>query len=148
MEFDQILGYVLSAAGGGGLTQLVNWRINRKKVKVEVQQSEIEVIAETVRSVYQPIIEQQNKTIEQQNSRISELDKEVQALRREKREMQDDYERKIAAIKEEYNKQIQSIERRMLDISRAVGYRAASHAKSSKKAEAVKKSVKQKTEKA
>lgn len=116
MELDTILTIVGSAVGGGGLTQLVNWRINKRKAKAEVKQSEIEVIAQTVQTVYEPIIKQQN-------DRIAELDSEVKQLREEKRQLQKDYEKQIKDLKEDYNKQLASLEKRMLELSRAVGLR-------------------------
>ena len=33
MDFGEIMTYVGTAIGDGGLTQVVNWRINRKKAK-------------------------------------------------------------------------------------------------------------------
>lgn len=111
MEINEIWGYIISAVSGGGLTQLVNWRLNKKKAGVELQQSEVAVIAETVRSVYEPIIRQQNE-------RIDELNKEVKQLREEKRQMQEDYQ-----------KQIKALEERMLALSRAVGFKATQQAR-------------------
>ncbi len=118
MEGADIWGYVISALGAGTVTQLVNWRLNKRKATAEVKQSEIEVIAATVRSVYEPIIEQQNKTIDQQNKRIAQLDAEVQKLRDEKDQMREDYQKQIAAL-----------EKRMLEISRAVGFKASQQAR-------------------
>lgn len=118
MEMSEIWGYILTAVGSGGITQIVNWRINKRKAKAEVQQSEIEVIAATVRTVYEPIIKQQN-------DRIAELDKEVKDLRAEKRRMQEEYEKQIQGLREEHNKQISALEKRMLEVSRAVGLRTA-----------------------
>ena len=106
MEIGEIAGYIISALGGGGITQLINARINRKKVKVEVQQSEIDVIASTVRSVYEPIIKQQNE-------RIDELNREVKQLRAEKQVMQENYER-----------QIKSLQTQILSITRTLGIKA------------------------
>lgn len=110
MEFGDIWSYIVAAIGAGGVTQLVNWRINKKKANVEVQTSELQLIAETVRTVYEPIIEQQNRTIEKNNERINALEAEVEKLREEKHILQD-----------QYQEQIQKLEKRILEITRAVG---------------------------
>lgn len=110
MEFGDIWSYIVAAIGAGGITQLVNWRINKKKASVEVQSSELQLIAETVRTVYEPIIEQQNRTIEKNNERINALEAEVEKLREEKHALQD-----------QYQDQIQKLEKRILEITRAVG---------------------------
>ena len=110
MEFGDIWSYIVAAIGAGGITQLVNWRINKKKANVEVQTSELQLIAETVRTVYEPIIEQQNRTIEKNNERINALEAEVEKLREEKHILQD-----------QYQEQIQKLEKRILEITRAVG---------------------------
>jgi len=110
MEFGDIWSYIVAAIGAGGITQLVNWRINKKKASVEVQSSELQLIAETVRTVYEPIIEQQNRTIEKNNERINALEAEVEKLREEKHLIQD-----------QYQEQIQKLEKRILEITRAVG---------------------------
>lgn len=122
MEFGDIWTYVISVISAGGITQIVNWRINKRKAKAEVKQSEIEVIASTVRTVYEPIIKQQNE-------RIGELDKEVKDLRAEKRKMQEDYEKQIQNLRDEHNKQIAALEKRMLEVSRAIGLRTANQSR-------------------
>ena len=118
MDIGEIIGLAVSAACGGGLTQFINWRVNKRKASVEVQQSEIEVIASTVRTVYEPIIKQQN-------DRIAQLDAEVQQLRKDKFQMQEAYEAQIKTIKDEYGRQISNLEKRMLEVSRAVGLKTA-----------------------
>ena len=110
MEFGDIWSYIVAVIGAGGITQLVNWRINKKKASVEVQSSELQLIAETVRTVYEPIIDQQNRTIEKNNERINALEAEVEKLREEKHALQD-----------QYQEQIQKLEKRILEITRAVG---------------------------
>jgi len=117
MELSEIWGYIITALGGGGITQLVNWRINKKKGNVEIKQSEIEVIAETVRSVYEPIIKQQNDRIEELNKEFKqfrqEKEEELRQIRKEKQEMQADYERRIKALQDQ-----------IVTISRSLGIRA------------------------
>lgn len=114
METGEIIGYIVSVIAGGGVTQFVNWRINKRKAKAEAKQSEIEVVSKLIETVYKP-------TIEHQNDRIAQLEQEVKDLREEKKQMQLDYEKQIKDLKVEYTKQLTSLEKRMLEISRAVG---------------------------
>ena len=44
----EIIGYVLTFVGGGGLAAIVNWRINRKKASVEVKVDEIQALHDTI----------------------------------------------------------------------------------------------------
>lgn len=101
----EIMGYIGTALGAGGITQVVNWRINKKKAKVEVQADEIENIRKSV-EVYQTIISDQSK-------RIAELTEEVQTLRREKKEMDETYTRQISVLQQQ-----------IIEISRAIGIKA------------------------
>ena len=48
MDFGEIMTYVGTAIGAGGLTQVVNWRINRNKAKEEVKSDEIDNIRKSV----------------------------------------------------------------------------------------------------
>ena len=110
MEIGEIVGYVITALSAGGITQIINWRINKRKAKAEAKQSEIEVIAQTVQTVYEPIIKHQNE-------RITELEREVKELRDEKRSLQTEYESKIDSLKEEYSTQIQSLKDILLNFN-------------------------------
>ena len=74
MENVELLGYLATALGGGGITQFLNWRINRKKGKEEGKGMEIENIKKIVDEVYKPLLEQQNTQIVQANARIKELE--------------------------------------------------------------------------
>lgn len=113
MDIGEIIGYISTAIGGGLFMQIIHWRTDKKKASVEIQASEIQLISETVRTVYEPIIEQQNR-------RIQQLDDEVQMLREEKRNMQKDYQEQIAKL-----------EKRMLELSKAVGLKATARARAS-----------------
>jgi len=106
MEFGEILGYVASAVGGGGLMQIINIRSSKKKADVEVKVDEIKAIHDTVEMVYQPIIAQQN-------ARIQELEKEVGALRAQ-----------LAEERKDHQREMDLMNKRILDITRALGMRA------------------------
>ena len=114
MEANEIITYVLTALGGGGITQFFNWRANKKKVNSEAKAMEIENIKEIVDSVYQPLIAQQN-------ARIKELETEVKALRDERDNM-----------RVEHQKEIAKLQKQILDITRALGLKATNHVRNSK----------------
>ncbi len=101
-HFDALLG----ALGGGVLTQIANWGINRKKGKEEGKGMEIENIKRVVDEVYKPLIEQQN-------GRIKELETEVRTLREER-----------ARERDSYQKQIATLQKQIVDITRALGLKA------------------------
>ena len=114
MEANEIVTYVLTALGGGGVTQFFNWRANKKKVNSEAKAMEIDNIKEIVDSVYQPLIAQQN-------ARIKELETEVKALRDERDTM-----------RVEHQKEIAKLQKQILDITRALGLKATNHVRNSK----------------
>lgn len=87
------MGYVATAAGAGGVTQLLNWKFSRKKAAAEIKSDEIDNIKKTV-EVYQTIISDQNK-------RINELTAEVQELRDERRRMEQTYQKQIADLQKQ-----------------------------------------------
>lgn len=114
MEASEIVTYVLTALGGGGITQFFNWRANKKKVNSEAKAMEIDNIKEIVDSVYQPLIAQQN-------ARIKELETEVKALRDERDNMRTEHQKEIAKL-----------QKQILDITRALGLKATNHVRNSK----------------
>lgn len=85
MELSEILTYIGTALGGGGVVQFFNWRTNRKKAVAEVEASEIENIRKTMEQVYQPLLEQLSK-------RVSELQVEVEEVRVENRQLRGENE--------------------------------------------------------
>ena len=119
MEFNEIFGYIISALGGGGVTQFFNWRINKKKGQVEVNASEIDNIKKSV-EVYQTIIADQNK-------RINELNEEVRQLREDKRKMEETYQAQIATL-----------QKQIVEINRVLGINARKAARDAKSGKFVK----------
>ena len=113
MELEPILGYVLSAIGGGGIMKLVNIRSEKKKAAVEVKIDEIQAIHNTIEMVYKPIIDQQNAVIAQQNTRIKELEDEVKGLRQD-----------LTSERKEHQKDIDLMNKRILAITNALGLKA------------------------
>ena len=122
MAWGEIIGYVGTAIGAGGITQLVNWKLNRSKAREEVKSDEIDNIKKSV-EVYQTIIADQNK-------RITELTEEVNGLREQLRNERGEYQRQIDSLQ----KQIIAITR-VLGIQSNQRIRAAQLAKEPKKKE-------------
>jgi maltodextrin utilization protein YvdJ len=114
MAFVEHLDAILGALGGGLVTQLANWGINRKKGKQEVNAMEIDNIKEIVDSVYQPLIDQQNK-------RIKELELEVRELREER-----------VRLRDEHQKEIAKLQKQIIEITKALGMSATEHIRNSK----------------
>ena len=114
MEINEVWGYLATAIGGGGVTQILNWRINRKKGNSEAKAMEIDNIKEVVDSVYRPLIEQQN-------NRIKELESEVKTLRDERDQ-----------IRVEHQKEIAKLQKQILDITRALGMKATNTVRNSR----------------
>ena len=106
MEFGDIWTYVITAVGGGGLTQLVNWRLNKRKNIAEVKSDEIETMRKAMQDFYEPLVDRQN-------ARIEELEKEIKDLRQDKREMELLYQKQIAQLQEQ-----------ILQITRALGLKS------------------------
>lgn len=113
METGEIIGYVLTALGGGGVTQFFNWRLNKRRGNAEVKRDEIENIHRTVEDVYKPLIEQQNQRNEQQNQRIKELESEVRELRNQ-----------LAKERAEHQESIAAMQKQIVEINRALGINA------------------------
>lgn len=103
MEPFEIISYVGSAVGGGFLTQIVNWRLNRRKAKAEVKSDELENLRKTMQEFYDPLVSRQNQ-------RIGELEAEVKTLREQ-----------LAYERNEHQKQIQQLQKQIVEITRVLG---------------------------
>lgn len=106
MEAGEIIGYIVSAVGGGGLTAIFNWRYNKKKNAADLKSDEIDNMRKAMADFYEPLVERQNH-------RIAELEKEVKTLRDERREMELSYQKQIA-----------DLQKQITEITRALGIRA------------------------
>lgn len=114
MELGEIIGYALSALGGGGIASIFNWRINKRKANAEVKTDELENLRKTMQDFYDPLVKKQNE-------RITELESEVKVLREERREMEFAYQ-----------KQIQILQKQIVEISKAIGIRVNERARDEK----------------
>ena len=123
MEIGEILGYIGTAFGGGVVTQIANWRLNKNKVKEEVKSDEIDNIRKSV-EVYQTIISDCTNRLADQNVRIGELTEEVNSLREQLRTERNEHER-----------QIQALQKQIVEITKVLGMKNSQKIKDTKKAE-------------
>lgn len=106
MDFGEIFSYVFTAVGAGGLTQIVNWRYNKKKNAAELKADEIENMRKAMEDFYKPLVEQQNH-------RIHQLEGEVNELRSQ-----------LSAERHDHQRQINDLQRQIVEITRALGIQA------------------------
>ena len=110
MDIGEIISYVLAAAGGGGLSGIVFWKLNKRQKKAEVENQEIGNINSIVKDVYQPIIEDLK-------DRVEALDNEVRSLREEKKAVARQHEDEIEAIKKDCAEKSEYMKRQILELS-------------------------------
>ena len=107
MEIGEIITYVCTALGGGGLGWVVNWKWGRRKEAANVKADEIETMKKAMEDLYDPLLKKQN-------ARIAELEGEVKTLRDQ-----------LAYERTEHQKQIDSLQKQITEITRALGIKAA-----------------------
>ena len=110
MEFGEIISYVLTALGGGGLSGFIFWRLNRRQKEAEVKNQEIENINDIVEKVYKPMIDTLNE-------RVTALDAEVRSLREERRAAAERHEAEISAIKKDCAEKSEAMRKQILELS-------------------------------
>ena len=123
MELGDIWSYVGTVIVSGGVTQVVNWRINRKKSMAEAKNAEAEASntvedargkeIENIRKsveVYQTIITDLKARNDEQNERISELTQEVNTLRDQ-----------LRIERNEHQKQIDGLQKQIIEITKVLG---------------------------
>ena len=121
MEFGDIWTYIVTAVGGGGITQLVNWRLNKRKNVAEVSAAEAEAKAAEIDNMRKAMQDFYEPLVNRQNTRIEELEKEIKELRQDKREMEILYQKQIAQLQEQ-----------ILQITRALGLKSQKEIKVTK----------------
>lgn len=110
MEFGEIISYVLTALGGGGLSGFIFWRLNKRQKEAEVKNQEIENINDIVEKVYKPMIDTLNE-------RVTALDAEVRSLREERRVAAERHEAEISAIKKDCAEKSEAMRKQILELS-------------------------------
>lgn len=114
MEIGEIITYIGTALGSGGLVQLANWKWGRRKEAANVKSDEIETMKKAMEDFYDPLVKKQNE-------RIAELEDEVKTLRREK-----------AEERAEHQKQIDSLQKQITELYRALGIRTVRQVRNGK----------------
>ena len=107
MEISEIITYIGTALGSGGLVQLANWKWGRCKEAASVKSDEIETMKKAMEDFYDPLLKKQN-------ARIAELEGEVKTLRDQ-----------LAYERTEHQKQIDALQKQITEITRALGIKAA-----------------------
>lgn len=121
MEFGDIWSYIITIVGSGGITQLVNWRLNKRKNTAEVSAAEAEAKAAEIDNMRKAMQDFYEPLVNRQNTRIEELEKEIKDLRQDKREMELLYQKQIAQLQEQ-----------ILQITRALGLKSQKEIKVTK----------------
>ena len=122
MDMGEIMTYVATALGAGGLTQIINWRISKRKATAEVKSDEIDNMRKAMEDFYKPLLHHQDERIAAQNVRIAELENEVKTLRDEKRQMELSYQKQIADLQQQ-----------ITTITKALGIKASKQIKDERK---------------
>ena len=122
MDWGELIGYMATALGAGGLTQIINWRIGKRKATAEVQSDEIDNMRKAMEDFYKPLLHHQDERIAAQNARIVELEAEVKTIRDEKRQMEISYQ-----------KQISDLQMQITTITKALGIKASKQIKDERK---------------
>ena len=107
MDLGEIITYIGTALGGGGLGWLVNWKWGRRKEAASVKSDEIETMKKAMEDFYDPLLKKQN-------ARIAELEDQVKTLRDQ-----------LAYERTEHQAQIASLQKQITEITRALGIKAA-----------------------
>ena len=117
MDIGEIISYALAALGGGGLSGLIYWRLNKRQKTAEVKKDEIDNINAIVETVYKPMIESLKE-------RVDELDAEVRKLREEREQIAKEHEAEIKAIKEDCVKKSENMRKQIIDLAEELGKKA------------------------
>lgn len=117
MEIGEIISYALAALGGGGLSGVVYWRLNKRQKKAEVKGDEIENLNAIVDKVYKPMIDSLKE-------RVDELETEVRKLRDEREQIAKEHESEIKAIKEDCAKKSENMRKQIIDLAAELGKKA------------------------
>ena len=110
MDFSEIISYAIAALGGGGLSGLVFFGLNKRQKKAEVQNQEIDNINDIVTNVYQPMITDLK-------ARVEELATEVRSLRDERETIAQRHEDEIAAIKKDCAEKSEAMRKQIVELA-------------------------------
>lgn len=114
MEIGEIITYIGTALGGGGLGWLVNWKWGRREKAASVKSDEIETMKKAMEDFYDPLVKKQNE-------RIAELEGEVKALRE-----------KLSIERDEHQAQIIALQKQVAELYKALGLKVVKQVRNSK----------------
>jgi len=80
MDFGEIMTYIGTALGGGGIASVLNWRWNKRKAAAETKQDEVEVVRKIIDEILQPTIERQKQELAEMNAKYDSLQKKYDLL--------------------------------------------------------------------
>ena len=89
MDFGEIMTYIGTALGGGGIAGLLNWRWNKRKAAAETKQDEVEVIRKIIEEVYKPTIDFQEQELGKLRERAASQQERLDTQEREIAELRD-----------------------------------------------------------
>jgi len=121
MEIGEIITYIGTAIGSGGLVQLANWKWGRRKEAASAKSDEIDNMRKAMEEFYDPLVKKQN-------TRIAELEGEVKALRDQLAYERKEHQAQIDA----QNKQIADLQKQITEITRALGIKAVKQVRNAK----------------
>lgn len=121
MELGEIITYIGTALGSGGLVQLANWKWGRRKEAASVKSDEIETMKKAMEDFYDPLLKKQN-------ARIAELEGEVKTLRDQLAYERTEHQKQI----ESQNQQIAALQKQITEITRALGIKATRQVRNGK----------------
>lgn len=104
MELGEIMTYVATALGGGGIASVLNWKWNKRKAAAETKLDEVEVVKKIIEDVYQPTIDRQKKELESLQEKVTLQDKEIADLRsmiKDCADSRDECHKMLATLKDE-----------------------------------------------
>lgn len=100
MEIGEIITYIGTALGGGGVVQFFNWRTQKRQARAEAAKAETAVKADqidnleaTIKKVYDPIIERLTNQINQLSGEMERLRQENTILKAENQELRREVDR-------------------------------------------------------
>ena len=100
MEIGEIITYIGTALGGGGVVQFFNWRTQKRQARAEAAKAEtavkadqIENLEATIKKVYDPIIERLTGQINQLSGEMERLRQENATLKAENQELRREVDR-------------------------------------------------------
>ena len=104
MDWGEIVSYLATAVGGGGIVSVLNWKLSKRKATAETKQEEIEVIRKTIDEVYKPTIESLNDQVKELREEVTTLRGEIKRIRAER----DECHQTLTTLQEQVSRLVRS----------------------------------------